>query len=42
MSEVGLLFAHLVSTLQMVGIIGFVQVVHYPLMGCVGAEHFRR
>jgi hypothetical protein len=42
MSERALLFAHLVSTLLMVGIIWFVQVVHYPLMACVGVEHFRR
>lgn len=42
MSESVLLFAHLVSTLLMVGIIWFVQVVHYPLMACVGTEHFRR
>jgi hypothetical protein len=42
MSELAFLFAHLVSTLLMVGIIWFVQVVHYPLMGCVGTDHFRR
>jgi hypothetical protein len=37
-----LLFIHLVSTLLMVGIIWFVQVVHYPLMIEVGAEPFCR
>ena len=42
MSELALLFVHLVSTLLMVGIIWFVQVVHYPLLVCVGAEHFGR
>lgn len=31
---------HLVSTLLMVGIIWFVQIVHYPLMEYVGTEHF--
>jgi hypothetical protein len=42
--------AHLVATLGMVGVIWFVQVVHYPLFGLVGgagfpgyaAEHGRR
>jgi len=42
MTELALLFVHLVSTLLMVGIIWFVQVVHYPLMACIGPEHFRR
>jgi hypothetical protein len=42
MSESVLLFSHLFSTLLMVGIIWFVQLVHYPLMACVGADHFRR
>jgi hypothetical protein len=32
--------AHLVATLFMVGLIWFVQVVHYPLMAGVGREHF--
>ena len=32
---------HLASTLLMVGIIWFVQIVHYPLMEYVGADHFR-
>ncbi len=32
---------HLVSTLLMVGLILFVQVVHYPLMARVGAESFQ-
>lgn len=36
------LMAHLVSTLLMVGLIWFVQVVHYPLMADVGASEFRR
>ncbi len=40
MTELALLLAHLVSTLLMVGIIWFVQVVHYPLLVCVGAEQF--
>jgi hypothetical protein len=35
-----LLLAHLAATLVMVGIIWFVQVVHYPLFGGVGAEGF--
>jgi hypothetical protein len=33
-----LLLSQLVSTLLMVGIIWFVQVVHYPLMACIGPE----
>lgn len=32
--------AHLVATLFMVGLIWFVQVVHYPLMAAVGHERF--
>lgn len=32
---------HLVATLVMAGLILFVQVVHYPLMGRVGREGFR-
>jgi hypothetical protein len=35
------LLAHFVSTLLMVGLIWFVQVVHYPLMAGVGASGFR-
>lgn len=31
---------HLGSTLIMVGLILFVQIVHYPLMARVGTEHF--
>jgi hypothetical protein len=31
---------HLVSTFLMVGLILFVQIVHYPLMARVGAAHF--
>lgn len=34
--------AHLVATLAMVGVIWFVQVVHYPLMGVVPADSFIR
>ena len=40
MSESGLLFVHFASTLIMVGIIWFVQVVHYPLMMHVGSGLF--
>lgn len=36
-----LLDLHLVSTLLMVGIIWFVQIVHYPLMIYVGQDRFR-
>lgn len=32
--------AHLVATLFMVGLIWFVQVVHYPLMAAVGEDRF--
>ena len=32
--------AHLASTLYMVGLIWFVQIVHYPLHGYVGASRF--
>jgi hypothetical protein len=35
-----LLFAHFVSTLLMVGLIWFVQIVHYPLMAAVAPECF--
>ena len=41
MTESGLLAAHFVCTLLMVGIIWFVQIVHYPLMAYVGPERFR-
>ncbi len=34
--------AHLISTWLMVGIIWFVQIVHYPLMSSVGRDLFRR
>lgn len=37
----GLLLVHVAATLFMVGVIWFVQVVHYPLFGQVGAESFR-
>src|SRR4051812_9608132 len=40
MIGLALLFAHGVSTLLMVGIIWFVQVVHYPLMASVGPAQF--
>ncbi|MBC8104410.1 MAG: hypothetical protein H7Z41_17680 [Cytophagales bacterium] len=36
-----LLLLNLASTLYMVGVILTVQLVHYPLMGQVGAEQFR-
>ena len=32
--------AHLAATVFMAGVILFVQVVHYPLMACVGAAEF--
>ncbi len=35
------LVVHLVTTQAMVGVIWFVQVVHYPLFGGVGAAEFR-
>ena len=46
----GLLLLHVLATLFMVGLIWFVQIVHYPLFGQVGrdafpayeAEHMRR
>ncbi len=41
MSEQVLLFVHLASTLVMVGIVWFVQIVHYPLMAYVGSGLFR-
>lgn len=37
----GLVLVHAVVTWFMVGVIWFVQVVHYPLMGNVGEERFR-
>ncbi len=36
------LLAHVASTLVMVGVIWFVQIVHYPLFGQVGADVFTR
>lgn len=36
-----LLLVHVAATLFMVGLIWFVQVVHYPLFGKVGTEGFR-
>ncbi len=41
MTESELLVAHFVCVLLMVGIIWFVQIVHYPLMAYVGPERFR-
>lgn len=35
-----LFFTHLAFTLYMTGVIWFVQIVHYPLMGKVGPEYF--
>ncbi|WP_146448679.1 hypothetical protein [Bythopirellula polymerisocia] len=40
MSEQILIYLHFVSTLIMIGIIWFVQVVHYPLMAYVGIGLF--
>jgi hypothetical protein len=37
-----LALVHLASTLFMTGLIWFVQVVHYPLLGVVGEEGFTR
>ena len=34
------LLTHLAATLYMVGVIWFVQVVHYPLFARAGAEGF--
>ncbi|MEY4607349.1 MAG: hypothetical protein RLY45_2109, partial [Actinomycetota bacterium] len=34
------LYSHLVATMFMVGLIWFVQVVHYPLMAAVGEQQF--
>lgn len=42
MNESELLSLHLLATLLMVGIIWFVQIVHYPLMVYVGREDFQR
>lgn len=39
-SDTVLLYLHLISTLIMVGIIWFVQIVHYPLMAHVGSGLF--
>lgn len=33
---------HVASTLVMVGLIWFVQIVHYPLLSRVGRDNFRR
>ena len=42
MNELEILSIHFVATLLMVGIIWFVQLVHYPLMLYVRAADFRR
>ncbi len=39
-AEAVLLTSHLVATAAMVGLIWFVQVVHYPLFASVGADGF--
>ena len=39
-AEAILLMSHLFATVAMVGLIWFVQVVHYPLFASVGAEGF--
>ena len=36
-----LLLSHVAATLFMVGLIWFVQIVHYPLFGSVGTKDFR-
>ncbi|MGD1845861.1 MAG: hypothetical protein ACFB10_10755 [Salibacteraceae bacterium] len=36
-----LLLVHLLVTLMMTGVLWFVQVVHYPLMGSVGEANFQ-
>jgi hypothetical protein len=38
--ELAWLFAHFISTLLMVGLIWFVQIVHYPLMADIAPECF--
>lgn len=37
----GLICVQLTTTWAMVGLIWFVQLVHYPLLACVGPAHFR-
>jgi uncharacterized membrane protein len=37
-----ILLAHFAATMAMVGLIWFVQIVHYPLFSQVGRENFRR
>lgn len=37
-----ILAAHAFSTLSMVGLIWFIQVVHYPMFALVGADAFQR
>jgi uncharacterized membrane protein len=38
---IALFLLHAAATLFMTGLIWFVQVVHYPLFACVGAEQYR-
>ena len=42
LNEASLLLLHGVATLLMIGIIWFVQIVHYPLMAAVGPTKFVR
>ena len=42
MDHAPILLIHALATLAMTGLIWFVQLVHYPLMARVGADHFRR
>lgn len=39
-AEAALVTAHLLSTVAMLGLIWFVQVVHYPLFAAVGEDRF--
>jgi hypothetical protein len=39
-NETTLLAVHLAATAGMMGLIWFVQLVHYPLFGAVGPDHF--
>lgn len=41
MSPALVLLLNFAATLYMTGVIWFVQLVHYPLFGGVGADHFR-
>jgi uncharacterized membrane protein len=42
MNEAILLPLHVFATVYMTGLIWFVQVVHYPLMGEVGRDHYNQ